>query len=259
MDGFHQDKLAERDRYNARAQTRLSGSASSTLGPDGAESQPLGIRTPYTVFEQEILRLAKPEGRALDVCCGTGLYSLIAAKAGSSVVATDIAERNLDLARLRAERAGIRLETACADAEALPFPNNSFNLATCAGSLSYVDFRRFVAEIRRVLKPGGAFVCVDSLNHNPVYRINRYIQYRRGRRTKATLLRMPTMSTITHLMDEFDDGRASFHGVAVFALPMLRRLFGELRAARCVDRFDALLPRARSWAFKFVFAGHRPG
>ena len=46
-------------------------------------------------------------------------------------------------------------------------------------------------EIHRVLKQNGIFICIDSLNENPIYKLNRYLHYLRGNRTKSTLKRMP--------------------------------------------------------------------
>ena len=258
MPDFTQDKAAERDRYDQRARTQLAGHSAS-LGLDGAASQPRPIRRPYLVYEEFIRQSARPGGwEALDVCCGTGLYSLVAASAGAGVTASDIAENNLALARQRAERTGVALRTAVADAERLPFPDASFDLITCSGSLSYVDLDRFLTEVRRLLRPGGWFVCVDSLNHNPVYRLNRYVQYRRGRRTLGTLERMPTLATIAAIERRFEAVETSYHGIASFLAPVLRAVVGEQMAAASLDGFDRRAPFLRRYAFKFVLRARRP-
>ena len=256
MPSFEHDKLVERDRYDQRARAFLAIN-DPPLGADGAASQPLAVRAPYLVFEKYIQRSVRPETAALDVCCGTGLYSLIAAGAGAEVTASDIAEHNLMVARRRAERIGIHLHTVATDAEHLPFPDGSFDVITCAGSLSYLNLDAFLAEVERLLRPNGWFVCVDSLNHNPIYRFNRYLQYLRGRRTKATLVRMPTMSTLTVLRSRFEACETSFHGVASFLSPALSPLFGEARTARILDQFDSRATLLHRWAFKFVLRGRR--
>jgi SAM-dependent methyltransferase len=257
MLSFEQQKLIERDRYDQRARALLDHQ-DVALGPDGAASQPLTIRAPYLVYEDYIRRSVTPGAQSLDVCCGTGLYSLIAAGAGATATASDIAEHNLALARRRAERAGLPLHTVSADAEQLPFRDQSFDIVTCAGSLSYVEPTRFLAEVRRILRPGGWFVCIDSLNHNPVYRLNRYVQYLRGRRTKATLLRMPTLDTVRVLNQQFGAAETSFHGAGSFLAPVIKPLLGEDRTAGALDRFDRRWPELHRWAFKFVFRGRRP-
>jgi ubiquinone/menaquinone biosynthesis C-methylase UbiE len=254
IDSFEKDKLTERDRYDARARNLLAVS-DLTLGPDGAASQPLAIRQPYLVFEEFIRRSTGPGKSVLDVCCGTGLYSLVGSSVGALVTATDIAEHNLLLARRRAERAGLNIQTVVADAERLPFPDGSFDLISCAGSLSYLDLDSFLAEVHRLLRPGGWFVSVDSLNHNPIYRINRFCQYLKGRRTRSTLLRMPTLSTVGRLQSEFVNVETSYHGIASFLAPWLQAVVGETRAARLLNRFDEKALWFRRWAFKVVFRG----
>ena len=69
--------------------------------------------------------------------------------------------------------------------ELLPFDNEIFDIVACAGGLSYGDNKLVLNEIYRVLKPKGMFICIDSLNENPIYKFNRYLHYLRGNRTKA--------------------------------------------------------------------------
>lgn len=256
MSPFDQDRAKERERYDKRAQAQLAQST-ALLGPDGAISQPLIIRRPYVVYEDFIRRSTRQGSRALDLCCGTGLYSLIAASAGATVTASDIAEHNLLLAQQRAARAAIPLETVVADAEHMPLPDASFDLLTCAGSLSYVDIHGFLNEVVRLLRPGGWFICVDSLNHNPVYRANRYWNYLRGRRTRSTLRRMPTLATVALLQDTFIETETSFHGSLSFLAPLLKPIWGESRTASRLDAWDDRHPAWRRWAFKFVFRGRK--
>ncbi len=251
-----QDREIERQRYNERAGRQLA-EAGSALGPDGAAAVDPVLRRPYLVYEELVRRAARPGLAVLDLCCGDGLHSLTAARAGADVTASDIAENNLALARQRAARAGLPLRTVIADAEKLPLPDASFDLVTCAGSLSYVDLECFLAELRRVLRPGGAFIFVDSLNHNPAYRFNRFLHFLRGRRSRSTLERMPTQATLARIRADYPDLQASYHGVFAFLAPVLR-LLGPARAAECLDRWDAAQPGLHRQAFKVVGFGHRP-
>jgi 2-polyprenyl-3-methyl-5-hydroxy-6-metoxy-1,4-benzoquinol methylase len=88
MHALEHDKLAERDRYDRRARLLLADGDLLSLGPEGAASQPLPLRRPYTVFEQYIRCSVRPGDAALDICCGTGLFSLVAARAGAQATAT---------------------------------------------------------------------------------------------------------------------------------------------------------------------------
>ena len=252
-------KRLEAERYDRRARDTLARGGVVLTDGDGADAVPLILRKPYAVFEEHVLAGAPPGAEVLDLCCGTGRYSLVAAQAGANVTAADLAENNLVIVRRRAERAGLPIRTIVADAEQLPFPVGAFDMVTCVGSLSYVELDSFIAELRRVIRPGGHFICVDSLNHNPVYRLNRRVQYWRGQRGIGTLRRMPTRRTIQTLVREFENPVISYHGVLSFMGPLARQLVGEKRSAEWLDLLDLRYPAFNAWAFKFVFAGRRPG
>lgn len=255
MNDHEQDRAIERQRYNARAARQIAG---PSLGPDGAEGVSLVLRRPYLVFEDLVRRHARPGTAVLDVCCGDGIHSLTAARLDARVTAADLAENNLLVAQTRASRAGLRIETLAANAESIPLPDQSFDLVTCVGSLSYVDPVLFLREIIRLLRPGGAFVFVDSLNHNPVYRLNRWRHHRRGERSLSTLRRMPTLGTLHMIRRDFPDLQVSYHGVFSFLAPLLRPL-GPERAARWLDTADRQLPWLHRYAFKIVGVGHKLG
>ena len=251
------DKEIERDRFDRRARDFLQNDSVKRFKPDGAQSVTPELRRPYVVYEEHIQRLARPGVRVLDLCCGTGLHSLTAARCGAEVTGTDFAENALKLAEIRAARAGLAIRFVCADVEALPFGSSSFDVVTCAGSLSYVDLPGLLQELRRVCRPGGAFIFVDSLNHNPLYRLNRFLQYLRGRRSWATLVRMPTFETIRAIRRVFPDLTVSYHGVFSFMAPLLRPV-GRERAAVWLDNLDEAFPSLRRYAFKIVGVGHLP-
>jgi ubiquinone/menaquinone biosynthesis C-methylase UbiE len=99
----------------------------------------------------------------LDVAAGRGEPALPAAhRVGSHgrVLAVDMAEGMLQIARERAGREGLRnVEFRVADAEALQVGENSFDVATLRWGLMYMRApERALASIHRALKPGGALV-----------------------------------------------------------------------------------------------------
>lgn len=258
MSNTAQDREIERRRYNERAAGQLS-TADLRLGPDGAKSIDLAIRQPYVVYEGLIRTKARPKLDVLDVCCGDGLHSLTAALLGAEVTASDIAESNLVIAQQRAARAHVTIRTVAANAEKIPLPDQSFDLITCAGSLSYVDCQVFIAEVRRLLRPGGTFICVDSLNQNPIYRFNRFIHYLRGRRSLSVINRTPNLTTLANLKEAFPiTTKLSFHGVFSFLAPVISPVAGQERSARLLDRLDQKFPILHRFAFKFVFSGSLP-
>ena len=98
-----------------------------------------------------------PGDHVLEIGCGTAALGGALAARGASVVASDLSLRWLVLAgkRLSESTAGAVELVACA-AEALPFPDESFELVAAADVVEHVESpERFVCECSRVLRPGG--------------------------------------------------------------------------------------------------------
>jgi SAM-dependent methyltransferase len=107
----------------------------------------------------------EPGMRVLDVGAGTGNASLPAAAAGADVVASDLTPELLDAGKARAEKAGLTLEWAVADAEHLPFEDGSFDVVMSAIGAMFAPHHEDVAnELVRVCKPGGK---IAMLNWTP--------------------------------------------------------------------------------------------
>jgi 2-polyprenyl-6-hydroxyphenyl methylase/3-demethylubiquinone-9 3-methyltransferase len=105
--------------------------------------------------------------RALDVGCGTGHHLSDLATRGFDVAGIDGSPDMLEQAR----RANPTAELQLADVEALPFADSSFDLAICIEVLRYLpDPQRCVAEMARVLRPGG--VCMTTAA--PLFSANGY-------------------------------------------------------------------------------------
>ena len=105
--------------------------------------------------------------RVLDACCGTGDLALADQRAGGTVTGLDFSERMLE----RARRKSVSVEWVQGDALALPFPDASFDAATVGfGVRNVVDLERGLAELRRVLRPGGRLGVLDITTPRGVLR-----------------------------------------------------------------------------------------
>lgn len=97
-------------------------------------------------------------GRSLEIGAGTGYFSLNLVQAGvvRDAVCSDISAGMMETCAANAERLGLDVETVVTDAEALPFPDGSFDLVIGHAVLHHLpDLDQAFREFFRVLKPGG--------------------------------------------------------------------------------------------------------
>ncbi len=126
----------------------------------------LGIHHLWKRAAVRSLRL-KPGERVIDVCGGTADLSLLAAGAvglSGRVVLTDINRAMIMAGQTKVEKATLagRIAAVQGDAESLPFPANSFDAAVVGfGIRNLTWMERGMAEMHRVLRPGGRMVCLE--------------------------------------------------------------------------------------------------
>jgi SAM-dependent methyltransferase len=103
----------------------------------------------------------RPDDDLLEVACGSGIFLDQHAGPVHFVAGLDLSDIQVDLARRRlaARIAAATAEIVKGDVSALPWPDGRFSVATCMGSFeAFPDPARAVAEIYRVLRPGGRIV-----------------------------------------------------------------------------------------------------
>ncbi len=106
-----------------------------------------------------------PGMSVLDVAAGTGNASIPAAKAGANVTASDLTPELFEAGRARAQAEGVQLEWAEADAENLPFDDESFDVVMSSIGAMFAPHHQEVAdEMVRVCRPGGT---IGMLNWTP--------------------------------------------------------------------------------------------
>jgi demethylmenaquinone methyltransferase/2-methoxy-6-polyprenyl-1,4-benzoquinol methylase len=99
-----------------------------------------------------------PGSRALDVATGTGDLAIALARRGGEVVGSDFSEGMLERARAKSPR--VRWEQA--NALALPYDDDAFDAATVGfGARNFSDLERGIAEMARVVRPGGRVVVLE--------------------------------------------------------------------------------------------------
>jgi len=106
---------------------------------------------------------SQAEGEVLEIGVGTG-RNLEHYPPGVRLTGIDISPPMIDIARQRAGQLGRDIDLRVADAQALDFPDQSFDTVVCTLSLcSIPDDRQAVREVSRVLRPGGRFLFVEHV------------------------------------------------------------------------------------------------
>ena len=130
----------------------------------------------FEPWARELTTRARPRDGddILDLACGTGVVTRQVAqmvRAPGSLTATDHSPGMLDVARALGAQAGLEADWVEADAAALPFDDDRFDLAFCQQALQFFPDRpAALRELRRVLKPQGraAFCVQRELEVNPM-------------------------------------------------------------------------------------------
>jgi demethylmenaquinone methyltransferase/2-methoxy-6-polyprenyl-1,4-benzoquinol methylase/phosphoethanolamine N-methyltransferase len=140
---------------------------------------------------QTLVELAAPAPgeTALDVGCGTGTLALaLRSRLGTGAAhGIDASPEMIEVARGKAAKAGAGVDFRVALVEALPFPDATFDLVTSSLMLHHLPDalkRAGLAEIRRVLRPGGRFLALDfaAPSHSPLGHLLALVGHARGER-----------------------------------------------------------------------------
>jgi ubiquinone/menaquinone biosynthesis C-methylase UbiE len=130
------------------------------------------IATPVSEHLMEVAAL-EPGERVLDVACGTGAISRLAAAAvapSGSVTGVDISPDMLDVAKHVGHTPDVPIAWTLGDAASLDLPDAAFDVVLCQMGLMFMDDRAAATgEMRRVLAEGGRVVCNTPGRIQPVF------------------------------------------------------------------------------------------
>lgn len=122
----------------------------------------------------------------LEVGCGVGTDAINFAREGARYTGVDLTDASIDLVRRRFEIEGLKANLRVADAEALPFGDDSFDLVYSHGVLHHTpDTQRGIDQVHRVLRPGGTAMVMLYHRNSYNYRVNIMILRRLGVRLLA--------------------------------------------------------------------------
>jgi SAM-dependent methyltransferase len=173
--------------------------------------------------------------RLLDLGCGHGMASVVAARRGAAVTAFDLSPGYLAEAARRAGANDAAVSFLQADGERLPFADASFDRVWGNAILHHLDLGRAARELYRVLRPGGVAVFCEPWGENPLLSLaRRHLPYPGKQRTPDELpLRSRHLAPLRTVFGEV-------HLESYQLLSMVRRL-GRGRLVAPLDRADAWL------------------
>lgn len=171
------------------------------------DSDDLGRLKPlYFLQHKDVINIAKPQDKTiLDAGTGKGRFAISCAISGAQkVIAIDISEEMLAIARERARLAGVqdKISFELGDVESLKYGSNFFDVSICMETFVHLpNPQKAVDELARVTKQGGVIVA-NVTNSNPIWQI---------RYTNVTLITFP-LELIRYVY--FSHATAAFRWIA---------------------------------------------
>ena len=252
---------AARQFYNDRAGTGYRAPVKF-----GSQSFPPYLAEPYLLVEKKLQGIktrSDQNMKLLDVCCGNGVHSLVFAQMGYSVAGCDISEKLLENATQAALDTGLDRHTTFCKADLFqrfPYDDDSFDVVYISGSLYYLDRHFAISEIKRVLKKGGYFCCIETNGDNVMMNAVRKIKNKIWRhRDQDTLEHLMTRQDVAQIAADFSHSEIRYFGfLTLFASllkfsPMLLKIWTSLMGV--VDGVLLNKLGLSIFGFKFVVIG----
>ena len=195
----------------------------------------------------------------LEIGCGTGVHARLLAEAGASVAAVDLTPTAVELTKRRLELSGLEADVREADAEHLPFADASFDFVWSWGVIHHShDTDRVIAEVGRVLRPGGRFAFMVYHRSSITFWVN-YVFIRgvlqggllkespdelANRWSDGVVARHYTRRTLTRALEpQFDNVQTRVMGQIGEAVPLPARLRSTVARVIPLEARRALLRR----------------
>lgn len=130
----------------------------------------------FQALAAQIAAAVPASGQVLEVAPGPGFLSIEMAKRGLHVRAVDISKTFVEIARKNAAEAGVQAAFEQGNAAALPLENESLDFVVCRAAFkNFTEPVKALAEMRRVLRPGGTALVIDMRRDVSLEDLKKYV------------------------------------------------------------------------------------
>ncbi len=251
----------EKAHYNSRLSKILENPEARNWCYGAGIARP-SLRKGY-IFLEDFLKNRCSDKQILDYGCGTGVHSMYMAKRGAFVTGIDISDVAIKVAKVFAKKENVsnRCNFLVGNVEKMGFPDNSFDIVFSSGMMAYLDLDKALSEVCRVLKKDGIFLGIDTLGHNPVLNLSRYIRYKRGERTTNTLNSILRMSDLKIFKKYFGKTEFRYFDLMTFlAIPFEKIPKTFVTVLKSLESIDNCILHfiLKRYAFKIAFVLSHP-
>src|SRR4030095_8427960 len=132
----------------------------------------------HKLMAKQLVEKIPANGRVLEIAPGPGYFCIELAKLGNyQITGLDISKSFVEIARRNAAEAGLKIDFREGNASAMPFPENTFDFTFCQAAFkNFSEPVQAIAEMHRVLRPGGISVIADLRRDASALEIEREIR-----------------------------------------------------------------------------------
>ena len=208
-------------------------------------------------FAKRRMELAR-DAVVLEYGCAHGYNAIALASVAKQVEGVDISEQAVDAGNAEIAARGLtNVRLSVQNAEAMGFADGTFDFVFGSGILHHLDYDKAMAELHRVLKPGGVVLFTEPLGHNPAIEL-----YRKHTLEARTPDEHPLLVRDFRKFDQTFEktdvrlyGLTSLGSVLFRKTPLLASLVRAVGAA--IDAVLLRLPGLKWWAWYAVMEGRR--
>ena len=247
-------KKIEIDHYNRGVDPLLGGEQKESGSRVNFDPLNLGSYVFLRQISEDIINGKK----VLDYGCGSGLHLKWLSSVANEVVGIDLSDKSLGIAqKIVLENKLNNVKLVEMDCEKLEFPDNSFDVIFDGGTFSSLDIKVALPELKRVLKPGGHVVGIETFGHNPFTNVKRKFNKLTKNRTAWAESHILNNNGLKEIEECFGNINVYyFHLISWIMLPFLN-FPGANFMLKLLERVDKLLiyvfPFLKRYSFKVVF------